>query len=123
MNQLLHCACFQQQKELPVVLGRDCAGVVADIGQSVVGFDIGDEVFLAVPSWAPGTMAEFIVVTENQVARRPKLISFEASSSLPYSGCIAWDAIVNKSIIPEGNAKEKRCDDPTFFLISEKIIF
>lgn len=93
---------------MPVVLGRDCAGVVVDIGQSVINFDIGDEVLLAVPSWAPGTLAEYLVVPENQVAKRPKLVSFEASASLPYSGCIAWDAVVNKSGIKEGDAKGKR---------------
>ncbi|XP_033209573.1 reticulon-4-interacting protein 1, mitochondrial-like [Belonocnema kinseyi] len=95
-------------RDLPVTLGRDCAGVVVDIGQSVVDFDIGDEVFLAVPSWAPGTMAEYLVVPETQAARRPKLVTFEACASLPYSGCIAWDAIVNRSILREGNAKGKR---------------
>ncbi|XP_051168505.1 reticulon-4-interacting protein 1, mitochondrial-like [Leptopilina boulardi] len=97
-----------RHKDLPVTLGRDCAGIVVDIGQNVVNFDIGDEVFLAVPAWAPGTMAEYIVVPETQVAKRPKLVTFEACASLPYSGCIAWDALVNGSVIKEGNAKGKR---------------
>ncbi|KYN06277.1 Reticulon-4-interacting protein 1, mitochondrial [Cyphomyrmex costatus] len=97
-----------KQKELPVTLGRDCAGVIVDIGQSVVNFDIGDEVFLAVPSWASGTMAEYIIVPETQVAKRPKSCNFEASASLPYNGCLAWDALVNRSVIKEGNAKGKR---------------
>lgn len=78
------------------------------IGRSVINFDIGDEVFLAVPSWAPGTMAEYIVVPETRVAKRPKLFTFEASASLPYCGCLAWDALVNRSTIQEGNARGKR---------------
>ncbi|XP_076681131.1 NAD(P)H oxidoreductase RTN4IP1, mitochondrial isoform X2 [Andrena cerasifolii] len=97
-----------RHKGLPVTIGRDCTGVVVGIGQRVINFDIGDEVFLAVPSWAPGTMAEYIVVPETQVVKRPKLYSFEASASLPYSGCLAWDALVNRSTIEEGNAKGKR---------------
>ncbi|XP_003705322.1 NAD(P)H oxidoreductase RTN4IP1, mitochondrial isoform X1 [Megachile rotundata] len=97
-----------KHKDLPVVLGRDCAGVVIGIGQSVINFDIGDEVFLAVPSWAPGTMAEYIVIPETQVVKRPKRFTFETSASLPYNGCIAWDALVNRSTIQEGNAKGKR---------------
>ncbi|XP_015586866.1 reticulon-4-interacting protein 1 homolog, mitochondrial isoform X2 [Cephus cinctus] len=95
-------------KELPVTLGRDCSGVVVDIGQSVINFDIGDEVYLAVPPWASGTMAEYLVIPECQVAKRPRLVTFEASASLPYSGCLAWDALVNKSNIQEGNARGKR---------------
>ena len=93
---------------MPVTIGRDCAGIVVDIGQRVVDFDIGDEVFLAVPSWAPGTMAEYVVVPETQVAKKPKLVTFEACASLPYSGCIAWNTLVNNSVIKEGNAKGKR---------------
>lgn len=93
---------------MPVVIGRDCAGVIVDIGQSVVDFDIGDEVYLAVPSWSQGTMAEYLVVSESQVAKRPKLVNFDAAASLPYSGCLAWDAVVNKSVIEEGNARGKR---------------
>ncbi|XP_015126589.1 reticulon-4-interacting protein 1 homolog, mitochondrial [Diachasma alloeum] len=99
---------FNTGKDLPIVLGRDCSGVVIDIGQNVVSFDAGDEVFLATPSWRSGTMAEYLVVAENQVAKRPKRITFEASASLPYAGCIAWDTLVNKSGVEEGNAKGKR---------------
>ncbi|OAD54144.1 hypothetical protein WN48_08274 [Eufriesea mexicana] len=95
-------------KDLPVILGRDCTGIVVGIGRNVINFDVGDEVFLAVPSWAPGTMAEYIVVLETQAVKRPKLFTFEACASLPYSGCIAWDALVNRSTIQEGNAKGKR---------------
>ncbi|XP_046739785.1 reticulon-4-interacting protein 1 homolog, mitochondrial-like isoform X1 [Diprion similis] len=97
-----------KQRDLPVIIGRDCAGIVVDIGPSVIDFDIGDEVYLAVPSWAQGTMAEYLVVSETVVARRPKLVNFDAAASLPYSGCLAWDAIVNESVIDEGNARGKR---------------
>jgi alcohol dehydrogenase len=79
-----------------------------DIGRGVSNFDIGDEVLLTVPSWAPGTMAEYIIALETQVTRRPKTCSFEISASLPYNGCLAWDALVNRSVIKEGNAKGKR---------------
>lgn len=94
-----------RHKDIPVILGRDCAGLIVDIGRSVINFDIGDEVFLAVPSWAPGTMAEYVVIPETQVAKRPKRCSYESATSIPYNGCIAWDALVNKSVIEEGNAK------------------
>ncbi|XP_014605100.1 PREDICTED: reticulon-4-interacting protein 1 homolog, mitochondrial-like isoform X2 [Polistes canadensis] len=98
----------RRHKDIPIILGRDCSGIVIDIGQSVINFDIGDEVFLAVPSWAPGTMAEYITVPETQVVKRPKRCTHETAASIPYSGCMAWDALVNKSIIKEGNAKGQR---------------
>lgn len=71
-------------------------------------FDLGDEVFLAVPSWAPGTMSEYIVVPETQIVKRPKHLHFVVSAALPYNGCLAWDALVNRSVIKKGNAKGKR---------------
>lgn len=89
-------------------MGRDCAGIVVDIGQNVIDFDIGDKVYLAVPSWSAGTMAEYIVVPENHVAKMPKVLPYEASASLPYSGCIAWDALIKCKALKEGDAKGKR---------------
>ncbi|KAG8041818.1 hypothetical protein G9C98_007122 [Cotesia typhae] len=101
-----------QQKELPVVLGRDCAGIVVEIGQSVLGFDVGDEVFLAVPSWASGTMSEYLVVTENLVAKKPKLINFDASACLPYSGliCKLESAKVIKALGADDIIPSNDCD-------------
>lgn len=81
--------------------------MITGLGRNVINFDIGDEIFLAVPSWAPGTMAEYIIVPEMQVAKRPKSCTFETCASLPYNGCLAWDALVNRSVIKEGNAKGK----------------
>lgn len=89
-------------------MGRDCSGIVTDIGRNVIDFDIGDKVFLAVPSWSIGTMSEYIVVPETRVFKMPKNLPFEASASLPYSGCIALDALINHSVIKEGNASGKR---------------
>lgn len=96
-----------RQRDLPVTLGRASAGVIVDIGPNVVNFDIGDKVFLSVPSWATGTMSEYVSVSENQVAKMPKNLSFEACATFPYSGCIAWNALKNV-IIKEKFAKGKR---------------
>lgn len=83
--------------EFPVVLGRDCAGIIVDIGQKVNKFEIGDEVWFTVPYWLPGTMAEYVVVKERHVARKPKGIGFEIATSIPYAGTIAWDALINQA--------------------------
>ncbi len=70
-------------KTFPFVLGWDCAGIVEEIGKSVTKFKVGDEVF-TMPEFARGgTYAEFVAVDENQVALKPKTISFPESASLP----------------------------------------
>lgn len=53
-------------------------------------------------------MSDYVVVPETRVVKMPKNLPFEASASLPYSGCLALDALTNHSVIKQGNAKGKR---------------
>lgn len=92
---------------MPVTLGRDCTGVITDIGQSVTRLEVGDEVWLTVPFWAPGTMCQTVLVTEHRVAKKPRNIGFEGATSLPYAGTVALNAI-EKANINDENAKYKR---------------
>src|SRR3954464_1785126 len=54
--------------EYPVTLGRDYAGVVAQVGSAVFAFEPGDQVFgfllHANPTAGDGTWTELIAVTE-----------------------------------------------------------
>ncbi|GJQ79174.1 hypothetical protein Trydic_g5423 [Trypoxylus dichotomus] len=93
-------------KELPITLGRDCTGIVVDIGRNVDHLEVGDEVWLTVPFWAPGTMTEYIVAPENRVSHKPKTIGFEGAASLPYSGSIVLSVLRKIDITPQ-NAKTK----------------
>lgn len=99
--------CQQNSSDLPVTLGRDCTGIVTDIGKNVKRIDIGDEVWLTVPFWAQGTMSQTIVVPEIRVSKKPSNVGFEGACSVPYSGCIALDAL-EKCDISFENAQEKR---------------
>lgn len=94
--------------EFPVVLGRDCAGVIIEIGQKVKNFETGDEVWFVVPYWMQGTMAEYVVIKESHIARKPKGIGFEIAASIPYAGTVAWDALVNQAHIHSVTADGKR---------------
>ncbi|KAL8148604.1 2-methylene-furan-3-one reductase-like [Apium graveolens] len=74
---------------LPMIPGCDMAGVVTEKGDSVLDFDIGDEVYGNIQDFCMdevkqlGTLAEFIVVEEHLVALKPKKLSFEEAASLP----------------------------------------
>lgn len=80
--------------ELPLVIGRACAGVVEGVGRgSKSGLEIGDEVWLASPWCEAGLASEIVVAPESRVSRKPYIIGFEGAASMPYSGCVALDAL------------------------------
>lgn len=57
------------QYRLPFILGHDVAGVVARVGARVRRFKPGDQVYAS--SRRPGAFAEFIAITEDDVAMKP----------------------------------------------------
>nr|XP_029712831.1 reticulon-4-interacting protein 1 homolog, mitochondrial isoform X1 [Aedes albopictus] len=94
--------------ELPLVLGRSCAGIVEAVGKtSKSGLEIGDEVWLAAPWYESGTASELVVVPETRISRKPFLIGFEGAASLPYSGCIAL-SLMDAHGLTEHTSKGKR---------------
>ncbi|KAG5888342.1 hypothetical protein JTB14_014571 [Gonioctena quinquepunctata] len=93
--------------DLPVILGRDCTGIITDVGSKVTRLELGDEVWLTVPFWCQGTLCQSMLVSENRVARKPKNVGFEGACSLPYSGSLALAALAEAHIEPL-NARQKR---------------
>lgn len=81
-------------QELPLVVGRACAGIVEGVGQGArSGLEIGDEVWLASPWFEAGCASQLVVAPESRVSRKPFIIGFEAAASLPYAGCVALSAL------------------------------
>lgn len=95
-------------QELPLVIGRACAGVVEGVGRnSKCGLEIGDEVWLASPWYEAGLASQLVVAPETRVSRKPFIIGFEGAASLPYSGCAALTALQAASL-DELTSREKR---------------
>lgn len=70
------------------ILGSDIAGVVDDVGDGVSRFRPGDEVYgdnLALQ----GGFAQYALVPESELARKPSQLTFAEASCLPQSGAIA----------------------------------
>ena len=73
----------------PMVLGRECAGVVEEAGASVKRFKKGDQV-IAIPDIRRlGSFAEYSVAPEQTVYPKPDNISFEEAASIPIAGLTA----------------------------------
>lgn len=94
--------------EFPAVLGRDCSGVVVAVGRDVSRVEPGEEVWLAVPFYHPGTLSEYVVVSEELVAPKPSQLTFEGAAALPYSIMTAWDALVTQAGLGPDSTAGKR---------------
>lgn len=94
--------------EFPLIIGRSCAGIVEAVGNNAKsGLEIGDEVWLASQWYEIGLASEFVVAPECRISRKPYIIGFEGAASIPYSGCVALDAL-KRAGLNELTCKEKR---------------
>ncbi len=78
------------------VLGWDAAGVVRATGGDVTLFKPGDAVFYAGAIGRPGTNAEFHLVDERIVGRKPASLDWAASAALPLTAITAWEAMFDR---------------------------
>lgn len=84
------------------VLGYDAAGRVVAVGDRVTAFKPGDEVFYAGDITRPGTNADFHLVDERIVGRKPRSLSMAEAAALPLTAITAWELLFDSFDIPEG---------------------
>jgi NADPH2:quinone reductase len=82
------------EHEFPVVLGRDYAGVVEEVGTGVRRYAVGDEVYGFVPHANPtvhdGSWAELLVLPEdNHVAASPAGVELQEAGAAALAGITA----------------------------------
>ncbi|WP_439615653.1 zinc-binding alcohol dehydrogenase family protein [Shinella sp.] len=78
------------------VLGWDAAGVVTAVGPDASLFRPGDAVFYAGAINRSGTNAEFHLVDERIVGRKPASIDFAAAAALPLTSITAWEMLFDR---------------------------
>ena len=92
----------------PKVLGFDAAGVVAEVGREVTLFKPGDEVFYAGTIVRSGTNAEFHLVDERIVGRKPRKLGFAEAAALPLTSITAWELLFDRLGVERGEGRDKR---------------
>lgn len=78
------------------VLGWDVSGVVVEAGPGASRFRPGDGVFYAGALTRPGANAEFHLVDERIVGRKPASLSHAAAAALPLTAITAWEALFDR---------------------------
>ena len=81
--------------QFPQGIGRDVSGIVEKIVESVKGFKVGDKVFSRIDENLVGTMAEYVVSNEKDVALMPSNLSFNEAASIPLAGLTAYQSLVD----------------------------
>jgi len=97
-----------QVEAQPKVLGYDAAGVVEAVGENVTLFQPGDEVYYAGDVTRSGTNAQFHLVDERVVGRKPATLDFAQAAALPLTTITAWELLFDRmpfSVDMEGNIR------------------
>ncbi len=79
--------------EMPLILGNDFAGVIIKVGSKVTRFKVGDEIYARPRKNKIGTFAEYIAIHEDDIALKPKNLSFEEAASIPLVGLTSYQAL------------------------------
>lgn len=80
----------------PKVLGYDAAGVVEAVGGEVASFRRSDAVYYAGDVTRGGTNAQFHLVDERIVARKPQSLDFAQAAALPLTAITAWELLFER---------------------------
>lgn len=83
--------------QFPITLGGDIAGVIAELGEDVTGFEAGEKVYGQANAVAgnSGAFAEFAATDAGQIAKMPSNLDFAESASLPLVGISALQALTD----------------------------
>lgn len=89
----------------PRVLGWDAVGVVDAVGSEVTLFQPGDAVYYAGDINRPGSNAEYQLVDERIVGRKPASLDDAAAAALPLTAITAWELLFDRLRIAEGGGE------------------
>jgi NADPH:quinone reductase-like Zn-dependent oxidoreductase len=89
------------EKDLPMTLGRDLAGVVEGTGADVGRYKHGDAVY-ALLDQDRGGYAEFVAVKMEHCAAKPERLGFVQAAAVPLAGLTAWQGLFDNGKLVSG---------------------
>lgn len=84
------------------IIGGDVSGVVISVGEGVTDFTKGDEVMGDVSDTGFGAWAEYVLVKEKNLVKKPENISFIEAGCLPLGAGVAYEALIKKGSVKNG---------------------
>jgi zinc-binding alcohol dehydrogenase family protein len=99
------------------VIGWDAAGEVVAVGGAVSKFKPGDVVYYAGDLTRPGSNAEYQLVDERIVGRKPKSLSFAEAAALPLTTITAWELLFEHLAIKQQAANSTEKSDEVILVV------
>ena len=82
------------KEPFPFTLGWDVSGVISQVGEGVMGFNLNDEVYGMVNfPYEGGAYAEYVTAPATHVALKPLLLNHIQAAALPLATLTAWQAL------------------------------
>ncbi|WAC40944.1 zinc-binding alcohol dehydrogenase family protein [Pedobacter sp. SL55] len=91
----------------PKIIGWDACGVVEAVGNEASLFAVGDEVYYAGDITKPGCNAEYQVIDERIVGKKPKSLNHTEAAAMPLTALTAWEIIFDRIRISAEKDKDK----------------
>ena len=88
--------------KFPLILGMDASGVIENIGANINKFKVGDPVIAFFTLGGEGGYAQYVLATEDEIARKPEAITFEQAAAVPAAGSTAWKALIETGDLEAG---------------------
>jgi alcohol dehydrogenase len=96
---------------LPVIIGLDLAGEIAEVGAGVTGWKTGDRVLVnplnkrkgLMGEMLDGGMAQYCLVAADQLVAMPDGVTFEEAASLPVAYGTAHRMLITHNTIKKGD--------------------
>ena len=89
---------------LPLILGSDLSGVIAEVGPDASGFQVGDEVYGVTNPEFIGAYAEYALASAAMVARKPSGLSHVEAASIPVVAVTAWQMLFDYADVQPGQS-------------------
>jgi NADPH:quinone reductase-like Zn-dependent oxidoreductase len=77
----------------PHIPGVDVAGTIAELGDDVAGWNVGDAVVAFLPLDADGAAAEYTLVPAESLAAAPQSVDLADAAALPEAALTAWQSL------------------------------
>ncbi|MCK0156841.1 zinc-binding alcohol dehydrogenase family protein [Cellulophaga sp. F20128] len=88
------------------VIGWDATGIVKEIGEDVSLFKVGDEVWYAGDFTRQGSYAQYQVVDERIVGKKPSRLSYAEAAALPLTSLTAYEMLFDRLQVSKDNASK-----------------